>query len=702
MANVDVGTQNFEQALRFNPAIPIHREVGTDAYWVFRPDYPARLTGTYVNFLMQTMQLEASLTQVTKMAEEQDLAPFAVQALAMRWLSDGYLISADSEFPTEGRTHDFVAEATHYVDRESGTVLEIQPISSELPVVVVEDFVDIGSIANKMSGPALIVCVRGQSVVVAAVECFQCLATRHGERRALEIVAAELCALAYLPLRPVAPMDMSRYAADLLRRARSSDVRDLLYESLPGGDAIVEHRLMRVPGCPSCDPRGISLTKAGKSSDGDDLILGGDGYRSSTPEQTWERYRHHVSHLVGAVPSVEPKGRPELNVYEAGANLARVGQSLSEVLNGLRGTSGGKGTTADASRAGALAEALERSSSVYRGDEPYILAAFEELPNAVHPNSVHLYSDTQLARMDALWASGDLGLAPDLCEFVPRSFDTHAPVHWTDFTVLGTEETRLLPASVTWIGHPDSRGYRYSACSNGLAAGNSLNEAVLQSLLELVERDSVGLWWYPRCHRPGIDLDAIDDPRVTTARKMVELPGHVTWVLDLTSDFGVPVCVALSAREDGSGILFGTGSHLDPILAITRALTEMAQMVKGWEEISEHLRNEQRWFDSVTLQTDPWLAPTHLVPVQSSPTYASIGSALESLVARLDSAGLEVLVKDFTRRDIGLPVVRTFVPGLRHFWNRRAPGRLYDVPPRLGWRNGPYEESDLNPWTVFI
>jgi len=37
------------------------------------------------------------------------------------------------------------------------------------------------------------------------------------------------------------------------------------------------------------------------------------------------------------------------------------------------------------------------------------------------------------------------------------------------------------------------------------------------------------------------------------------------------------------------------------------------------------------------------------------------------------------------------------VPGLRHFWPRYGPGRLYDVPVRLGWLPAPLDESELNP-----
>ena len=63
---------------------------------------------------------------------------------------------------------------------------------------------------------------------------------------------------------------------------------------------------------------------------------------------------------------------------------------------------------------------------------------------------------------------------------------------------------------------------------------------------------------------------------------------------------------------------------------------------------------------------------------------------------------MEVLVLDQTRSEIGLPVVKVVVPGLRHFWARFAPGRLYDVPVRLGWLSRPTCEADLNPIPMFL
>ena len=55
-----------------------------------------------------------------------------------------------------------------------------------------------------------------------------------------------------------------------------------------------------------------------------------------------------------------------------------------------------------------------------------------------------------------------------------------------------------------------------------------------------------------------------------------------------------------------------------------------------------------------------------------------------------------------TRSVVGLPVVKVVVPGLRHFWARFAPGRLYDVPVQLGLLDRPLREEELNPIPIFF
>ena len=75
---------------------------------------------------------------------------------------------------------------------------------------------------------------------------------------------------------------------------------------------------------------------------------------------------------------------------------------------------------------------------------------------------------------------------------------------------------------------------------------------------------------------------------------------------------------------------------------------------------------------------------------------------MERCLALAERAGLEVLVQDQTRPDVGMRVCRVIVPGLRHFWRRLGPGRLYDVPVQLGWLAEPRAETELNSYSLFF
>ncbi len=107
------------------------------------------------------------------------------------------------------------------------------------------------------------------------------------------------------------------------------------------------------------------------------------------------------------------------------------------------------------------------------------------------------------------------------------------------------------------------------------------------------------------------------------------------------------------------------------------------------------------WLLGASLQNKPYLVPSSNLPARRSSDFVShsTGDLRDDVLSAIDAArrrGLEVLVLDLTRPDIGLNVVKVVVPGMRFFWQRFAPGRLYDVPVQLGWLDGPTPESGLN------
>ena len=111
------------------------------------------------------------------------------------------------------------------------------------------------------------------------------------------------------------------------------------------------------------------------------------------------------------------------------------------------------------------------------------------------------------------------------------------------------------------------------------------------------------------------------------------------------------------------------------------------------------------WWKTARLADCSWLAPAEDAPLRKASHYRVIETAdmredVEYCRTRVEAGGMEFLVLDQTRPDIGMPVVRVIVPGLRHFWERLAPGRLYDVPVSMGRRSRPLAEADINPAPV--
>jgi ribosomal protein S12 methylthiotransferase accessory factor len=435
------------------------------------------------------------------------------------------------------------------------------------------------------------------------------------------------------------------------------------------------------------------------------------------PDVTLERYGHHVSPLTGAVSLLErvgPPGDRVMHVYVAGHNLARSHRSLHHLRSDLRSMSSGKGATDLQARAGSLCEGLERFSGVFRGDEPRRRARLRDLGDAaVHPHDCLLFSERQY-RERAAWNAAHASHY----NFVPAPFAPEAEIEWSPAWSLSRDRRRYLPTAFVYYDYPHGDVPPFClADSNGCAAGNTLEEAILQGFLELVERDAVALWWYNRVRRPAVDLDPFPDPYIERLRPYLRERGREFWVLDVTSDLEIPVFAAVSRQLDGpeERIVLGFGAHLDARLALLRAVTEMNQMLANLPPESRPDGRPDRvtdpetlwWLRTATVTNQPYLRPHPALPPTLPESHRltwsdDVADDVRSCVARVDRLGLEMLVIDQTRPEISLPVVKVVVPGLRHFWARFALGRLYDVPVRLGWQAGALAEEELNPIPMFL
>ena len=480
------------------------------------------------------------------------------------------------------------------------------------------------------------------------------------------------------------------------------------------------HEVVRRPQCPVCGdeslyrpdraPVPVALGPSPRA------VSNSGGARSVPPRETVARFRHLVSPVSGAVAWLQRISEERdswLHVYNAGTNLALNVRDLHTMRAGFRSFSSGKGASSEQAEASALCEAVERRSGVFHGDEIRRRARFEDFTNgeAIEPNAVQLFSDRQYDNAEEINARGHR------FNFVPARFDPAAEIDWTPVWSLTRERHRYLPTAMLYYAAPPEIGTVYcNPDSNGCASGNTLEEAILQGFFELVERDAFACWWYNRLRLPEVDPDSFGDPYLSGARDYYAACNRDIWMLDLTSDLGIPVFAAVSRRTDkeAEDILFAAGAHLDPKIAALRAVCEVNQCLTAVRDVkadgSGYLFDEPAsllWWRTARLADHPYLAPDPSQPRRGAGSYAAprtddLRDDIEFCRSLVEAREMEFLVLDQTRPDIGMPVARTIVPGLRHFWARFAPGRLYDVPVETGRLAEPTAEADLNPVPVFV
>ncbi len=519
------------------------------------------------------------------------------------------------------------------------------------------------------------------------------------------------------PARAVATSPLARhavghsaiqFAALEIAKAIATDFRTELHDHIVSldllGSTIAKHYVAHRPQCPTCGSKKLQNPRRApvpiELGPGAKLVMTSGGYRTVSSRATVERFRKHVSPLTGVVTRL---GRIEADLpmntnFYAAHNFSAPALTIDALRSGLSGGSFGKGSTAEQGEASALMEAIERYSGIFQGDEIRMTRRFVDFPpgDAILPNDVLLFSDAQY--------QAEPSQDPDDSHPTPDRFDPSAKVEWSPAWSLRDQRFRYLPTSLLYFfyGGPGA----FHADSNGCAAGNTLEEAIVQGFLELVERDSYAIWWYNRLQRAEVDLTQFDDSYVRDLRTQLAETGRRLWVLDITSDLGVPTYVAILhwIQNGQENIEFGSGAHFDTRIALLRALTELNQFMSiGLMGGGTGEKPSLDGTNPLRLADYPFLTPTDNPADQPAP--AATIDVLHNTRGQVDAcvdiarrAGLDFLVLNQTRPDVEVNVVRVIVPGLRHFYRRFAPGRLYDIPVKLGLLDRPRLESELTPF----
>lgn len=306
----------------------------------------------------------------------------------------------------------------------------------------------------------------------------------------------------------------------------------------------------------------------------------------------------------------------------------------------------GKGATPLLARVSAVMEGVERYSAEVH-DRELTVARFSELgPGAA--------------------------LDPEDLVLPARS-DPEAALPWVRGHDLVTGEEVLVPAHAVFHPLPPGSPPLFRTSTNGIASGNTLEEAVFHALGEVIERDAWSIVEATRDAGP-----AIVDPAHSTVRGLLERfrKANVPVLLrDITSDIGIPTVAAVAedpVLRDPALLVIGMGTHTDPDLAALRALTEVAQsratQIHGAREdtTTGDLRRAVG-YDRARRMNRYWFEAKGEVAADAIPSLGTDDflEDIRVMLDRLRGVGLERAVGvDLSRPETGLSVVRVVVPGL--------------------------------------
>ena len=252
--------------------------------------------------------------------------------------------------------------------------------------------------------------------------------------------------------------------------------------------------------------------------------------------------------------------------------------------------------------------------------------------------------------------SGDLDAA--------REIFSRLPLKWIPAYNLTRDETLLIPFD--WFFAINEY--------NGPSAGNCMEEAISQGICELMERHVSSIVSRNRLKTPGINPDSATDPLVREMLQKYRHAGIRLFVSDFSLDTGIPTIGVLAydptTFPDKSEIVWTAGTTPDPEKALSRALTEVAQLGGDFSTGSNYMPSGLPKFKTLP-ETDFIRHPDAYVDMDALPDLSSdnIRREVENCVEALRRIHMEVFLVDVTHPRLQVPALYTIIPGA-HFRER--------------------------------
>jgi ribosomal protein S12 methylthiotransferase accessory factor len=425
-----------------------------------------------------------------------------------------------------------------------------------------------------------------------------------------------------------------------------------------------------------------------------------------------ERWRELVSRKVGIIKQIAAQGRGSDEPFPPYLYTATLSHFDFRHAEKADRVGAGKGRTENEAVCSAIGEAMERYCGFQLNPERIFVAKWNDLqPAAIPAQDFVLYSERQYLSTGWPYAR----------------WKKDADVAWITGVELPSQEPVAVPASLAYLICPPARvGDLFApATSSGMAAGATLDSAVLGGLCELMERDAFLITWMNRL--PAVELELAHAGGLVQAihRHYAYFSVDVRCFL-LPSDLPATVVMAVSFDPSPGKPthVVGLGCHPNPEIALSKALLELCQArpseagrfannppqgrLTRYEEV--RTLDDHSAFAALPEQRDEfaflWARGTKArVSDLRNPSRGNVGQDLKYCETALTAKGCRVAYVDLTLPDVAgydVHVVRAIATGLHpiHFGfgqERLGGRRLFELPKQLSFADRVRSEADLNP-----
>lgn len=373
-----------------------------------------------------------------------------------------------------------------------------------------------------------------------------------------------------------------------------------------------------------------------------------DAYKQSTldqdkiiaPEKTVNRFFKKLDSIdLDILEKTEriDNGRLDIPVY-----FSTCGKDALKVTGTRKQM--GKGGTPSQAEASAVMELSERFSffSFFQNPDNFITAPLKAIEDKT--------MDFSMIAKSVHDSSEDLDISRQIFENIP--------LRWTWAFNLTRQEEILIPFD--WF-------YAINEF-NGPSAGNCTEEALSQGICEIVERHVSSQVSHNNLNVPLINPESADDPMVREMLGKYNNAGIKLYLSDFSMDMGIPTVGVLawdpSTFPAKSEIVWTAGTTPDPQKALSRALTETAQLAGDFNTGSNYIASglpKPASIKDLPFITDPGKS----VSIANLPNISdnNIKIEVEKAIAALANRKMDVIAVNTMHNKLQIPAFYTIIPG---------------------------------------